>query len=110
MNEMFISIDVKYFNPGFTKAELDALFHPYGEMVSSLLHDDQSGWFGYVRYTTHASAVAAIEELHNMPGTWSPTRLHVTQVRTKKERGPCHVQEAERSPKDDVSVFILSCA
>lgn len=94
-NNTFTNLYVKHFPENWTDEKLREIFSPYGEIKSTRVELDRntnlSKCFGFVNFTEHASAEAAVKELHNKPiegddGAPLTHNLYVVRHETRVER------------------------
>jgi polyadenylate-binding protein len=87
MKANFTNVYVKNINLEVTDDEFRELFEKYGEVTSSSLARDAEGksrGFGFVNFTTHASAAKAVEELNGKD--FRGQDLYVGRAQKKHER------------------------
>jgi polyadenylate-binding protein len=87
MKANFTNVYVKNINHEVTEEEFRELFAKYGEVTSSSLARDNEGksrGFGFVNFTTHASAAKAVEELNGKE--FRGQELYVGRAQKKHER------------------------
>lgn len=112
-SDQFTRIYARNFKPQPTKDQFDALFKRFGHVAWSVLREDQPGQiYGHVEYLNPASAVAAIEALHNKKGEWSRTgKIQVLRARTRQDQRPKvtpfeNIKQVEAMAKDSEVSFI----
>ncbi|KAL2019896.1 hypothetical protein VTK56DRAFT_9071 [Thermocarpiscus australiensis] len=87
MKANYTNVYVKNINLEVTEEEFRELFEKYGEVTSSSLARDSEGksrGFGFVNFTTHASAAKAVEELNGKE--FRGQELYVGRAQKKHER------------------------
>ncbi|KAG6039534.1 Protein phosphatase PP2A regulatory subunit B [Claviceps citrina] len=87
MKANFTNIYVKNVGPDATDDEFRELFERYGDITSSSISRDPDGksrGFGFVNYTTHASAARAVDELNGKD--FHGQDLYVGRAQKKHER------------------------
>lgn len=87
MKANFTNVYVKNINPEVSDDEFRELFAKFGDVTSSSLARDQEGksrGFGFVNFTTHESASAAVDELNNKD--FRGQDLYVGRAQKKHER------------------------
>lgn len=87
MKANFTNIYIKNVDPETTDDEFRQLFERYGEITSATLSRDQEGkarGFGFVNFSTHESAQAAVEEMNDKD--FKGQKLYVGRAQKKHER------------------------
>ncbi|KAJ4414457.1 Protein phosphatase PP2A regulatory subunit B [Neurospora sp. IMI 360204] len=87
MKANFTNVYVKNINNEVTDEEFRELFAKFGEVTSSSLARDQEGksrGFGFVNFTTHEAAAAAVDELNG--NDFRGQDLYVGRAQKKHER------------------------
>lgn len=87
MKANFTNIYVKNIDPDITDDEFRVMFEKFGEITSATLSHDQEGksrGFGFVNYSTHESAQAAVDEMNEKDV--KTQKLYVGRAQKKHER------------------------
>ncbi|KAI9931773.1 Protein phosphatase PP2A regulatory subunit B [Aspergillus wentii] len=87
MKANFTNIYVKNVDPEVTDEEFRELFEKFGDITSATLSRDQDGksrGFGFVNFSTHESAQAAVEEVNEKEV--KSQKLYVGRAQKKHER------------------------
>lgn len=87
MKANFTNIYIKNIDPDVEDDEFRKIFEQYGEITSATLSRDSEGksrGFGFVNYSTHESAQAAVEEVNDREVR--SQRLYVGRAQKKHER------------------------
>ncbi|KAJ5246044.1 hypothetical protein N7468_001027 [Penicillium chermesinum] len=87
MKANFTNIYVKNLELEISDDEFRTMFEKFGEITSATLSHDQDGksrGFGFVNYSTHESAHAAVEEMHEKEVKGQ--KLYVGRAQKKHER------------------------
>ncbi|KAL2835310.1 hypothetical protein BJY01DRAFT_252777 [Aspergillus pseudoustus] len=87
MKANFTNIYIKNIDPEVTDEEFRTLFEKYGEITSATLSRDGEGksrGFGFVNFSTHESAQAAVEEMNDKDVR--SQKLYVGRAQKKHER------------------------
>lgn len=88
MKANFTNVYVKNIDPEVTEDEFRELFGKYGEITSATIARDpetgKSRGFGFVNYSTHDSAQAAVDNLNDYE--WHGMKLYVGRAQKKHER------------------------
>ncbi|KAJ5713863.1 polyadenylate binding protein [Penicillium malachiteum] len=87
MKANFTNIYVKNVDQEITDEEFRIMFEKFGEITSATLSHDQEGksrGFGFVNYSTHESAHAAVEEMNEKDV--KTQKLYVGRAQKKHER------------------------
>ena len=98
----FTNIFVKNVSTEATDEDFEALFTPFGEIVSAAIGRDEQGTnkglvkylivinselttrFGFVNFTSHESADKAVDELHDKD--WKGMKLFLSRAQKRSER------------------------
>ncbi|KAL2822615.1 hypothetical protein BJX63DRAFT_127028 [Aspergillus granulosus] len=87
MKANFTNIYIKNIDPEVTDEEFRTLFEKFGEITSATLSRDSEGksrGFGFVNFSTHESAQAAVEEMNDKEVR--SQKLYVGRAQKKHER------------------------
>lgn len=87
MKAHFTNVYVKNIHPDAADDEFRAMFEKHGEVTSASLARDEEGknrGFGFVNFTDHDAAQAAVEELHD--SDFKGQKLYVGRAQKKHER------------------------
>ncbi|KAH8428029.1 polyadenylate-binding protein [Aspergillus melleus] len=87
MKANFTNVYIKNVDPEVTDDEFRKLFETFGEITSATLSRDQEGksrGFGFVNFSTHESAQAAVEEMNDKDVR--SQKLYVGRAQKKHER------------------------
>ncbi|KAJ0422498.1 hypothetical protein BJY00DRAFT_280264 [Aspergillus carlsbadensis] len=87
MKANFTNIYIKNIDPEVTDEEFRTLFEKHGEITSATLSRDNEGksrGFGFVNFSTHESAQAAVEEMNDKDVR--SQKLYVGRAQKKHER------------------------
>ncbi|EAW08292.1 polyadenylate-binding protein [Aspergillus clavatus NRRL 1] len=87
MKANFTNIYIKNIDPDVTEEEFRKIFEQFGEITSATLSRDPEGksrGFGFVNYSTHESAQAAVDEMHDKEV--KTQKLYVGRAQKKHER------------------------
>lgn len=88
MKANFTNVYVKNIDPEVTEDEFRELFGKHGEITSATIARDpetgKSRGFGFVNYSTHDSAQAAVDNLNDYE--WHGMKLYVGRAQKKHER------------------------
>lgn len=87
MKANFTNVYVKNIDPEVSDQEFHDLFAKYGEITSSSVSRDDSGknrGFGFVNFSTHEAAAAAVEALNDLE--FHGQKLYVGRAQKKHER------------------------
>ncbi|KAF7719934.1 Polyadenylate-binding protein, cytoplasmic and nuclear [Penicillium ucsense] len=87
MKANFTNIYVKNLDQEISDDEFRVMFEKFGEITSATLSHDQEGksrGFGFVNYSTHESAQAAVDEMHEKE--IKSQKLYVGRAQKKHER------------------------
>lgn len=87
MKANFTNLYIKNIDEGVTDDDFTKLFEKFGEIISAAVTRDESGksrGFGFVNYTSHESAQAAVEDLHDKD--FHGKALYVGRAQKKHER------------------------
>ncbi|KAJ9253269.1 hypothetical protein DTO207G8_4276 [Paecilomyces variotii] len=88
MKANFTNVYVKNLDPETTDEEFRELFSKYGDITSATVSRDQetgkSRGFGFVNFSTHESAQAAVDELNDKE--YKSQKLYVGRAQKKHER------------------------
>lgn len=87
MKANFTNIYIKNVDPSTSDDEFRQAFEKYGEITSATLSRDQEGkvrGFGFVNFSTHESAQAAVEQMNDKD--FKGQKLYVGRAQKKHER------------------------
>ncbi|KAE8134126.1 Polyadenylate-binding protein, cytoplasmic and nuclear [Aspergillus pseudotamarii] len=87
MKANFTNVYIKNIDPDVTEEEFRQLFEKFGEITSATLSRDQEGksrGFGFVNFSTHESAQAAVDEMNEKE--IRTQKLYVGRAQKKHER------------------------
>mgnify|MGYP002623112542 CR=1 FL=1 len=87
MKANYTNVYIKNINLEVTEEEFREFFSKWGEITSSTLARDAEGkprGFGFVNYSTHASAAKCVEEMNGKE--WRGQELYVGRAQKKHER------------------------
>ncbi|KAB8221674.1 hypothetical protein BDV33DRAFT_170076 [Aspergillus novoparasiticus] len=87
MKANFTNVYIKNVDPDVTEEEFRELFEKFGEITSATLSRDQEGksrGFGFVNFSTHESAQAAVDEMNEKE--IRTQKLYVGRAQKKHER------------------------
>ena len=87
MKANFTNVYIKNIDPEVTEEEFRQLFEKFGEITSATLSRDQEGksrGFGFVNFSTHESAQAAVDEMNEKE--IRSQKLYVGRAQKKHER------------------------
>ncbi|KAE8367229.1 hypothetical protein BDV27DRAFT_124244 [Aspergillus caelatus] len=87
MKANFTNVYIKNIDPEVTEEEFRQLFEKFGEITSATLSRDQEGksrGFGFVNFSTHESAQAAVDEMNEKE--IRTQKLYVGRAQKKHER------------------------
>lgn len=87
MKANFTNVYIKNIDPEITDEEFRKMFEKFGEITSATLSRDQEGksrGFGFVNFSTHESAQAAVDEMNDKE--IKGQKLYVGRAQKKHER------------------------